>query len=277
MIQRIGIIGGTGMMGRTLAPAFARLGATVQVTGSRDPHLEQALVKESDWVILSVPIDKMPEVVHRIQGWLKPGQLLSDFCSIKQKVIPEMMKTEAEVISIHPMFGAVPSLKGHNVILLPTRPGKWLHKVERIFKQLELNTLVLEDWKEHDSLMSMIQGLLHFIHITFSHTLVKSGMDLDKLLQVCSPVYEANFAFACRILQRDPALYTHILMDNQENVKVISSFIEQAKQSLKLIEHNDAPAFIQAFERSRDHLGQAGVEWAKESDFLIEKLKEFRG
>ncbi len=276
MIRRIGILGGKGVMGQMFQPAWEKLGCEVRVTGSRDPHLEKALVLESELIILSVPLDKTTEVLHRITPWLRPGQLLSDFSSVKTKVVPEMLKTPAEVISAHPMFGQVPSLAGHNVILLPLRPGKWQHKYERLFKELSLKTVTLEDWKQHDHLMSLIQGLMHFLHITFSTALSKAGVDLDTLLSICSPVYEANFAFACRILQRDPNLYTHILMDNPENPQVIRHFIEEAQQSLKLVEKKEEAAFIEKFEKTREFLGEAGQTFSAQSDFLIEKLKEYR-
>ena len=276
MIENIGIIGGRGMMGQMFQPAWEELGCTIRVTGSKDHHLEKALVMESDLVIVSVPIDKTPEVIQRISPWLKPGQLLSDFASVKNRVVPELMKTQADVISVHPMFGRVTSLTGHKVIMLPQRPGKWQHKYERMFKQLGLETVTLQDWKQHDHMMSLIQGLTHFIHITFSQALSKTGVDLDTLLSICSPVYEANFAFACRILQRDPSLYTHILMDNQENQQVIRHFIDEAQHSLKLVEHGEEEKFIEQFEKTRDFLGESGKQFAEESDYLIEKLKEYQ-
>ena len=92
---------------------------------------------------------------------------------------------------------------------------------------------MMADWKKHDETMSVIQGLMHFIHIVFSRTLQSRDVDLQTILSVCSPVYQANFAFACRILQRDPKLYTDILMDNPENESILKSFLDEAKQSFK--------------------------------------------
>ncbi len=276
MIKTIGIIGGRGMMGQMFVPAFESLGCEVMVSGSYDQHLEKTLVKECEMVIISSPLDKSVEVIHRIKGWLKQGQLISDFTSVKTGIVPEMLKTDADVISTHPMFGRVNDIKGNNVIILPVRPGKWQHKVERLYKSLELNTTVLQDWKEHDKMMSLIQGLMHFIHITFSHALEKSGVDLDLLLSICSPVYQANFAFACRILQRDPSLYGHILMDNPQNTQVIKHFLDEAHNSLKTIENKDFDGFNHQFAKTKDFLGTQGEVFSKQSDFLVEMLKSYQ-
>ncbi|MDT8445878.1 MAG: prephenate dehydrogenase [bacterium] len=277
MIQRIGIIGGTGMMGRMFVPAWEALGKEVMVSGSKDLEQEKALVLNSELVIVSVPIEKTPEVIQRITPWLTPQHLLSDFTSIKAKVIPRMLETPAQVISAHPMFGEVPSLKGHNVILLPVNGGKRLHQMERLYKELGLNVVVMEDWKKHDESMSVIQGLMHFLHITFSRVLAKRQVDLSTILQIMSPVYQANFAFACRILQRDPHLYTHILMDNAENLSVLKDFLGEAEEHYKLIVKKDEATFEQHFLNAREFLGEQGEVFAAQSDYLIEKLKEYKG
>ncbi|MCP4296464.1 MAG: prephenate dehydrogenase/arogenate dehydrogenase family protein, partial [Proteobacteria bacterium] len=117
--------------------------------------------------------------------------------------------------------------------------------------------------------------LMHFLHIVFTQTLFSKDVDLDTLLSICSPVYQANFAFACRILQRDPHLYTHILMDNPENVGILKSFIDQAKNSLKLIQNKDETAFKENFLHYREFLGEHAEEFSNQSDFLVDKLREF--
>lgn len=278
MIQRIGIIGGTGMMGRMFVPAWEAQGKEVRVSGSKDVEKEKDLVLNSEMVIVSAPIEKTPEVIARISPWLTPEHLLSDFTSIKAKVIPKMMETEAQIISAHPMFGEVPSLKGHNVILLPIEGGgRFLHKTQRLYEDLGLNVVVMDDWKKHDESMSVIQGLMHFLHITFSRVLSKRQVDLETILKIMSPVYQANFAFACRILQRDPHLYTHILMDNAENHSVIGDFLSEAQEHFKLIERRDEETFEKHFLAAREFLGDEGELFAAQSDYLIEKLKEYEG
>ncbi|PCI28268.1 MAG: hypothetical protein COB67_06730, partial [SAR324 cluster bacterium] len=216
MIDRIGIIGGSGQMGRMFEKHFKALGKIVTVSDEASLSQEKKLVIESDLVIISVPLGAAKEVIKRIKPWLRKDQLLSDFTSVKTKVVPAMLETEASVISCHPMFGNMSEIKGQNIVLMPVRPGKFQAKLRRLYEDLGLSVVVMDDWKKHDQSMSFIQGLMHFLHIVFTQTLHSKDVDLKTLLSICSPVYQANFAFACRILQRDPHLYTHILMDNPE-------------------------------------------------------------
>ncbi len=262
-------------MGSMFEREFKRLGKEVLVSDINTISAEKNLVINSDLVIVSVPIDESSKVIKRISPWLSENQLLSDFCSVKSKIIPSMLETEAAIISTHPMFGSMPDISKQNIILLPVRQKKYLAKLQRVYESLGLNVVVMEEWKKHDESMSFIQGLMHFFHIVFTQTLQSKQVDLETLLSICSPVYQANFAFTCRILQRDPHLYTHILMDNPENINVLKSFIDQAFESLKLIQKKDEEAFMENFVASREYLGNFGEVFSNQSDFLIEKIKEY--
>ncbi len=262
-------------MGSMFEREFKKIGKRVLISDETTISSEKKLVHESDLVIISVPLGASPEVIKRIKPWLHKDQLLSDFTSVKNKVIPAMIETDASVISCHPMFGLVGEITGQNIVILPVREGKYLQKYRRLYQQLGLNVVTMKDWNKHDQSMSFIQGLMHFLHIVFTQTLFSKDVDLDTLLSICSPVYQANFAFACRILQRDPHLYTHILMDNPENVGILKSFIDQAKNSLKLIQKKDETAFKENFLHYREFLGEHAEEFSNQSDFLVDKLKEF--
>lgn len=262
-------------MGQMFEYHFKKLGKQVLVTDEKSVSEEKNLVLNSELVIISVPIDETIAVIKRIKPWLKKDQLLADFTSIKNHIIPTMLETEAAVISCHPMFGGMNEISKQNIVLLPVREEKFLPKLKRLFQELELNVVVMNDWKKHDESMSFIQGLLHFNHIVFTQTLASKDVDLDTILSICSPVYQANFAFTCRILQRDPHLYTHILMDNPENVNVLSKFIKNAEESLKLIQKKDEEQFKNHFLEYRDFLGEYGEKFSQQSDYLVNKLKEY--
>lgn len=262
-------------MGQMFAHHFEKIGKSVRISDENTQHDEKSLVLNSELVIISVPIDLTESVVNRIKPWLKKDHLLSDFTSVKNKAIPAMMDTEASVISCHPVFGGMDDMSGQNIVLLPVTQGKFLSKYKRLYQELDLNVIVMEDWKKHDESMSFIQGLMHFQHIVFTQTLKAKNVDLDTILSMCSPVYQANFAFACRILQRDPHLYTHILMDNPENVQVLSKFVDEANESLKLIKKKDETAFRNNFLSYREYLGKYGEDFSEQSDYLVNKLREY--
>ena len=262
-------------MGRMFSRVFKSQGKRVVSTDLNTARQEEDLVRQSDLIIISVPIDVSESVVRRVTPWLTETQILSDFCSVKNRIVPAMIETKAILISCHPMFGYQSDLSKQNLILIPVREKGALAEYKQLYLDIGLNVVTIDNWKKHDEYMSVIQGLMHFFHIVFTQTLRNRQVDLSTLLSICSPIYQANFALTCRILLRDPRLYTHILMDNPENVAVLNGFIDQANESLRLIENKDESTFIKAFEESRDFLGNFGPVFNGQSDFLVEKIKEF--
>ena len=262
-------------MGRMFEEHFTSLGIDVLISDESTLSAEKRLVKNSELVIISVPIDQNEAVLKRICPLIGKHQLLSDFCSVKSAIIPAMLKTDAAIISCHPMFGPLKDISKQNIVLIPVRPQKYLGKIKRLYGELGLNAVVMEDWKKHDESMSFIQGLMHFFHIVFTQTMRSNDVDLATLLSICSPVYQANFAFTCRILQRDPHLYTHILMDNPENISVLHQFIKQAQDNIKLLQKKDSDSFIKRFLENRDFLGDHGKAFSDQSDFLVEQMKQY--
>jgi len=274
-IDTIGIIGGTGQMGRMFHRCFSKIGKKVLVSDQTTISSEKNLVENSDLVIISVPIDETVAVVKRIDSWLKEDQLLSDFTSVKNDAVPAMLRTKAAVISCHPMFGNMKDISKQNLIVMPIRARDYLLSFCELFEALDLSVEIIKDWKKHDEAMSFIQGLMHFIHIVFTQTLKSKNADLATILSICSPVYQANFAFTCRIIQRDPHLYTHILMDNPENINVLNDFVKKAQESIRLLQKKDQASFKENFLEARDYLGEYGKLFSNQSEFLVEKIKEF--
>ena len=262
-------------MGKMFHRCFSDIGKTVNISDETTIPVEQALVDNSELVIISVPIDETVNVIRRISPWLTSDHLLSDFTSVKCDAVPAMLETDASIISCHPMFGDMRDVSEQNLIVIPVREGDFLAAFCDLFQALDLNVELIEDWKKHDESMSFIQGLMHFIHIVFTQTLKSKSADLDTILSICSPVYQANFAFTCRILQRDPHLYTHILMDNPQNIAVLNDFVNIAQDSIGLLQQKDQKSFIGKFLESREYLGKFGQLFSNQSDYLIEKIKEF--
>ena len=261
-------------MGKMFEQRFTQAGFTVRVTGSKGVSQEPDLVQKSQLIIITVPIDKTIDVIRRITPYLRESHLLSDFTSIKSKVVPAMLETEAQVISCHPIFGPMNDFTGQNVVLCPARPGQFLDWYTSLYENLGLNVEVM-DAEEHDSSMSFIQGLTHFIHIVFAQTLFSEKVDIKKLLAVCSPVYQANFAFLCRILSKDPHLYSCIQTENPKNSAILEAFIKNAQESLDLIKKKKVPLFEKNFMDYADYLGGFKYMADRQSDFLVEKLKEY--
>ena len=104
--MKVGIIGGTGQMGTFFARVFTAAGHEVRVSGRRTELTNRNLAEQSDLVIISVPIHSTVPVIKEITPFLKKGQIVSDLTSIKSGPVAAMMESAADVIGMHPMFGA---------------------------------------------------------------------------------------------------------------------------------------------------------------------------
>ena len=261
-------------MGRMFQGLFEADGLRGLIAGRRTELTDEALVAQSDVVIVTVPIRSTVETIRRIAPVFGPVQLFSDFTSIKQDPVAEMMASKASVIGCHPIFGPMPDPAGQNVVLCPERPGPFLNWYRNWFEAHGMNVRLMSP-AAHDDAMAVIQGLTHVINIAFAGTMQSRQVPLEELLAICSPVYRVFFSVMCRILSGDPALYGEIQVVNRGSRAVVESFLENGKELLELVGREDMEGFQQRFKEAAAYLGEYRQVAREESDFLVEQLKRY--
>jgi len=128
----IGIIGGNGRMGQLFAEFFVERGIKVLIADLKTKLSNKDLAKNSDITIISVPIDKTVKVIKEVLPSLKKGSAITDFTSVKECPINEMLKAKngVEVFGMHPMFGNSNPIPGQTVLMCPTKKSgkcdKWM-------------------------------------------------------------------------------------------------------------------------------------------------------
>lgn len=273
------IFGASGELGSIFYSQFKS--KAIKVLGIEKNDDEQKWrekITQAQMIILAIPIEHTPALAQKIAPLLRKDQIFSDFTSVKSKVIPIMQKSAASIISAHPMFGKLKNISGQKILLLPVRCNKnQLAQTKKIYKSLGLEVYVLKQWEKHDNYMSVIQALLHFSQIGLTATLREQKLDIKTLLSICSPIYKINFSIACRILLRNPNLYSHILMDNPYNLKVLENFLSKLQNQLQLIKQKKKQEFIENFQQSGEFLKQ-NPQQVKELEnlgsFLIEEVQK---
>ena len=175
-MKSLGIVG-FGSFGRFAAehlkPHFA-----VSVTDSR-PLREEAERAGLEWrssaeiarcevVVLAVPAPALEPAILALGEELRPGALVIDVCSVKQRPIErmqELLPRDVEIVGTHPMFGPQSGRSGIarlKVVLCPVR-GESAPRV-RSFLEDRLQLQVLEMPPErHDRQMAYVQGLTHWM------------------------------------------------------------------------------------------------------------------
>jgi prephenate dehydrogenase len=232
----IGIIGGTGNMGRGFKDFFSEAGHSVLISGRKTSLSPLDIAKKSDVVILSVPIDVAIRLSEEIGPILSQDQVLMDLCSLKETVLESMLRfTQAQVIGTHPLFGPfTDSIKGQNIIICPGRGTRWLKWLENELREKEA-VVTRMDPVIHDRNMAVIQGLTHFLTVCMGRTLQKMNMPPDEVMFYSTPVFRLKINLIGRLFSQDPSLYASLIGENRHVENALATFmsvVDEAKESL---------------------------------------------
>ena len=229
----IGIVGGTGGIGKWFAAFFAGEGYPVHVTGRSMGMPLPELAKRCPVVIVSVPIAATIDAIRRVGPHLPEESLLMDFTSLKEEPVREMLRdTAAAVIGCHPLFGPdCPSLAGQNVILCPGRGERWLKRMERLFTKGGARVTMTTP-AEHDRMMSLVQGLTHLETILMGLTLRDAGVEASALDAFSTPVFRTKRAIVGKVFDAHPELYAGLIAGNG-NMPIILEIYEKNLSALK--------------------------------------------
>jgi len=269
----VGIIGGTGQMGRWFKRFFEKNKCQVLIASRKTKLKPKECAAKCDIVIISVPIEVTIKVIKEIAPLVREDALLIDLTSLKKEPVEAMLKhSKAAVIGTHPIFGpSVKTIKNQTVVLCPARPRQWLSWLRNI---LEKNGALVRITtpEKHDKMMSIIQGITHFSTICVAHTLKKLGIDVEESLHYTSPIYKLRMDMVGRLLNQDPSLYADIEMLNPENKKAMEEYIRSTRELIGIIKRKDREEFIKFFKEGADFLGDFKEEATEYSDYLIEQL-----
>jgi len=269
----IGIIGGTGSMGQWFRKFFSDAGHTVHISGRKTELTPADIANKCEIVILSLPLDVAIAVSGEIGPLLSDTQLLMDLCSLKEKILKNMLgSTSAEVIGAHPLFGPfTDSIKGQNVILCRGRGEiglKWLEN-EYISKGAFVTVM---DTSVHDRHMAVVQGLTHFLTICMGRTLQKMNMDAGSAHSCSTPVFKINYDLIGRLFAQDIGLYQNLISKNIHFSDVLDLFLSVVDEGRdSLLSGQDAKGLL-FLESVRDFFKDSCQDSLKESNKIINTL-----
>lgn len=272
MQPTIGIIGGNGRMGRLFADFFKDRGLTVLVSDIGTKLSNRDLAARCDITIVAVPIDKTEAVIKNIAKHVPQNSALMDFTSVKEMPIKAMLKADAEVTGLHPMFGNSNPIPGQTVIFCETpKSGKWT-KWFRDF--LAANNVKIQNLtpRKHDEIMNIAQGLIHFADIAFADALRRTKMSPKELFKFTGKASELKVLLAARLIDQDPELYGNIQIRNPQALKSLTHFKKSVDELIKIVKRKDLKAFTKYFNDCGKYFGAYSKEAYNDSSFLIDQL-----
>ncbi|MFQ5406439.1 MAG: prephenate dehydrogenase/arogenate dehydrogenase family protein [Candidatus Micrarchaeia archaeon] len=244
--KKVVVIGGTGDFGSWYAGFFRDLGSSVVITSRNEefgrkkaldlgvgfsPSLKGAL-HGADLVVVCVPFGVVESVLKEVIGLAEEGALVVDFASVKGRVVRVLQsfsKEGLELASVHPMHGPrVSSVVSKPVVFVPVKAGDKYESLKELFSSQGARVVECSA-KEHDEMLSVVQGLTHFAHIASARALVELNVDLKKSREFSSPVYELFLSTMARVVLQNPSLYANIQVENPQNERVREVFAKQVE------------------------------------------------
>lgn len=174
-----------------------------------------------------------------------------------------------EILGTHPLFGpSAKSMRGQTIIFVPLMKGSLY---ERIYKMFESNGARIEllTAEEHDEIMPVIQGLVHFILLSFGVTLKNLDFDVERSRKFMNPMFEIIMDFVGRLLHQDPHLYA-LIQSNFEMGKIHESFLSVANRLHELISAGKVEEFMDEMRVAKKHFGDTERAMV-DSDRVIEE------
>ncbi|MDA9557519.1 bifunctional chorismate mutase/prephenate dehydrogenase [Vibrio sp.] len=273
-LRSIVIVGGKGQLGGLFGRMFTLSGYDVKVLGSKDWDRADEILDNAGLVVVTVPIHLTEGVIEKL-GNLPKDCILCDLTSIKSKPLNAMMKAhEGPVVGLHPMFGPkIPSLAKEVIVY---SDGRGEEHYQWLLEQFGIwgATLCPMDAKEHDEGMTFIQALRHFVTYAGGMHLKKENPDLEKLLQLSSPIYRLEIAMIGRLFAQDAHLYGDIILASEDNLNMIKRFHTCVGEALDMIEKKDKTAFIEEFNEVQQWFGDYSQQFLTESQTLLKQAHD---
>ncbi len=269
--MKIGIIGGTDGLGKTLVYYF-RDEFEVTIT-ARDHEKGRRVADElnvdyiesntqlagmSDMLIVSVPINLTTSVIKEVAPFMKKGSVMIDVTSIKEeplKAMQEYLPENVEYIPTHPVFGPrTMEVDNHVIVLTAPEKGEWYKKVYDYLASK--NMRIIETTAEHhDFMMSIVQVLTHFSFISTASAMEKLKVDISETEDYESPIYNLMIDMIARITSQNPYLTYYIQSMNNNGSKVRNAFSEAVNELKDAIESEDSDKFVEIAIKATKNMG----------------------
>jgi len=255
MAVTVGIIGGRGHMGQWFKRFFEEQGLEVLISEPGMTPSPSEVAGRVDVVVISVPLHLTETVIRELAPHIRPEALLMDLTSLKQGPVAAMLEAfPGEVVGTHPLFGpGEKSMTGLNMVLCRGRGERWFTWLHDLLAgagaAVEITTA-----EEHDTLMSLVQGLTHFSLIALGATLRTVKADLSRLKMFATPTFQVVFDQVQNLVNQSYPLYACIQLRNPANPAILAAYEEAVTGLRQLVVNQDAPGLIRVLEDNSRYL-----------------------
>ncbi len=240
----IGIVGGSGGMGRWLADLFRNRGFSIMTAGRNSDLTPAGMAGQCDVVAVSVPIPVTEKVIADIGPRVRKEGLLMDLTSVKKAPLDAMLKNSCcQVVGLHPLFGPESSgKKGLKIAVCPGRGEEGLKWITGILEKEGYNITGI-DAETHDRIMGIIQGVNHFSTLALAMTIRDSEFDLKDFERLSTADFDGRLGRIKEMLGQPGDLFEAIFMENRAIDVSLESYIGYAEKIRKIIKERNSLEF----------------------------------
>jgi cyclohexadieny/prephenate dehydrogenase len=278
LIDRLALIG-VGLIGGSIARAAREYGvvreivATARSENTRKRVVELGIAdrvvetnaeaaKDTDLVILCIPVGASGPVMAEIASALKPGAIVSDVGSVKGQVLKDMaphVPPGVHLIPAHPVAGTENSgpdsgfseLFVNRWCILTPPDGADAAAVEKLtafWSALGANVEPMTA-EHHDMVLAITSHLPHLIAYTIVGTAEEfSSVSRSEVLKFSA----GGFRDFTRIAASDPTMWRDVFLHNKDAVlEMLAQFSEDLAKLTRAMRRGDGDTLFDHFTRTR--------------------------
>ena len=220
-------------------------------------------VKDSDLIVLGVPVGAMESIVSEIAPFLKSGTIITDVGSVKKHIIDSILPilpSDVYFVPGHPIAGTEKSgpeagfaelFNGRWCILTPNKNTSQVavEKVKFIWEQAGMQITIM-DAEYHDRVLAITSHIPHLV----AFSIVGTVTELEDQLKTEVIKYSAGgFRDFTRIAASDPIMWRDVFLNNSEAVlEMLGRFIEDLTALQKSIRWQDGDSLESLFTKTRE-------------------------
>ena len=240
----------------------------------------QSAVKNSDLVIIAVPLSAYKEVLLASKDSFKKDAIVTDTGSVKKevnKIFKNLNLKDVYWLASHPIAGTEES--GPNAGLKNLFQNRWTiicndqnskrEKVEKLKKFWEFlgSKVKFMSIEDHDHILSLTSHLPHAV----AYNIVLTAINTDEKFKDEIIKYSAGgLRDFTRIASSDPLMWKDIFIDNSENIlKILEQFSKNIDDFKKAIIEKNGDKLLKMFSSTkivRKEIIKAGQD-VKSPDF----------
>ncbi len=223
----------------------------------------QSAVKDSDLVILAIPLSSYKEVLLAAKNSFKEEAIITDTGSVKKevnKIFANFNFTKVSWIASHPIAGTEES--GPSAGFKNLFKNRWTivcnsenikkDKIEKLKKFWEFlgSKVKVMSVDDHDYILALTSHLPHAV----AYNIVKTAINTDEKFKDEIIKYSAGgLRDFTRIASSDPLMWRDIFIDNSENIiKILDEFSKNVDDFKKAIVEKNGDKLLKIFASTKN-------------------------